>query len=442
MGQPIFISTFRWLILSALMLYVLAGVALTPFHADEADHLFKSQVYMAYFVLHDPLRLRVDPPVAVNSPSHIRLLTGTTSAYMTGFILWHTGVQAWPSAWVYPQSVDLNRQAGRWPEKEILWRGRLASAFFTMLSVVLIYKVAEKIAPRTGIFSALFFALHPVILLNGRRVMQEGTLLFFALLLVWQGIRMAENPTRKNGLILGAVIGFAFASKPTALLTIVGVMVGIILSQTLALYSLKSKYRYDPTDSRDTAVPCPYPYSNLIYTALTAILIYLLLTPAVWNNPPARLMLAARLRQDVLAGQVASSEETYETFWQRWAALNPYPQDIQYYESPDFASDRQIQMEIKKYQKSLWRGVNLPSFLGIGLCLLGVVALLRPPNTPARLIIVCWLMTTAVGLVLTVPLGWQRYYLPWILVCTLLMGLGLDFLARSVQSMGRGHSYA
>ncbi|MBZ0309826.1 MAG: glycosyltransferase family 39 protein, partial [Anaerolineae bacterium] len=446
-----FISGFHRFILSVLILYVLAGVAITPFHADEADHLFKSQDYVAYFVLFDPLRLRVDPPVAVNSPSHIRLLTGTTSAYVTGLMLWHTEVKKWPSAWVYPQSVDTNRQAGRWPEKEILWRGRLASAFLTMLSVTLVYKLGEKLAPRAGIFSAAFFALHPVILLNGRRVMQEGSLLFFTLLVVWQGIRMAENPTRKNGLILGAVIGLALASKLTALLAIVGVVFGVVLSQMLALYSLRLKFGYRACHALLKTMPlrvgagvevAPQPSPALVYTACTAILIYLLLTPAIWNNPPARLLLAARLRQDVLRGQAAASMETYETFWQHWTALSPYPRTIQYYESPDFADDWQIRAEIKKYQQSLWRGFHLPTWAGTGLILLGGAVLLRRPKTPAHFIIRCWLITTVVGIVLTVPLGWQRYYLPWMLVGTLLMGLGLDFLARSVQSMGRGHFYA
>src|SRR5687768_3016376 len=58
------------LVLALLMAYVLAGIHGVPFHADEADHLFKARDYVIYFVLRDPDRLRVEPPVAIDSEQH------------------------------------------------------------------------------------------------------------------------------------------------------------------------------------------------------------------------------------------------------------------------------------------------------------------------------------------------------------------------------------
>lgn len=438
MWQSMFLSGLKpsdkltGLILSALMVYILAGISIAPFHADEADHLFKSQDYVAYFVLLDPFRLRVDPPVEINSESHIRLLTGTTSAYFTGFFLWHTGVRKWPSAWYYPDSVSENRLAGRWPESSILNRGRAVSGILTALSVILIHrlgtKIGEHIQPSSsgGWLSALLFALHPVILLNGRRVMQEGALMFFTLLLVWLGIRTAENPSRKNGLFLGVGIGLAFASKPTTLFAILGVTIGVVVCNHFHWKNAA-------------------PLGLCIFAAGLG---YLMLTPAIWGNPPARLILAAQLRQEVLEGQATSSGDAYTNWTQRWSALlvQPYPDKIQYYESPDFARDSQIQAQIKNYEQSPWRGIGIPAWIGMGCALVGLIRLLPPGDKNARIqprarvIFLCWGIATAFGLGLSVPLGWQRYYLSWTLICVLLAGLGLDFLRQSVHPIWRSVS--
>ncbi|NJL95271.1 MAG: hypothetical protein HC915_16905 [Anaerolineae bacterium] len=85
---------------------MLAGFLSVPFHADEADHLYKARDYAIYFVLGQPGRLRVDPPVQIDSEAHIRLLTGTTSAYLHGFSLWHSralALDAWQPPWYYPR---------------------------------------------------------------------------------------------------------------------------------------------------------------------------------------------------------------------------------------------------------------------------------------------------------------------------------------------------
>ncbi len=440
----------KQLILFLCMGYILGGIFSVPFHADEADHLFKSQDYVAYFVLGDPFRLRVDPPVAINSEQHIRLLTGTTSAYLTGFVLWHTGVRLWPSAWYYPESVESNRQAGRWPSDSILWRGRLASAFLTALSVVCVFHIAQKLSPhrqaRIGLFSALLFTLHPVILLNGRRVMQEGTLLFLTLLLVWQAIRTVENPTWKNWSGLGVISGCAFASKPTALLAIIGVLVGVVIANFLLPF-IESRCMEQKTEGTGAVYDPPRALKLFVYPLggflMAASLVYLLLTPAIWNNPPARLLLAAQLRQDALQGQASASPQAYTNWGERTAALltQPYPATIHYYESPDFASDSKLNNEIRRYEKSWWDGVKIPMWLGMGWVMLGFTAILMPligkNETKVKkpvMIFLSWVLITLIGLFVSVPMAWQRYYLPLTLIGIFLAGFGLDFLTHTMHA--------
>ncbi|HLA44274.1 MAG TPA: hypothetical protein VJZ27_12600, partial [Aggregatilineales bacterium] len=117
-----------------LMCYIIAGLTIAPFHGDEADHLYMARDYVTYFVIGAPERLRVDPPVAIDSEAHIRLLGGTLSAYLTGLLLWQSGyrdLENWHPLWYYPDDVATNRAAGRYPAFDVLWRGRFASAFLT-----------------------------------------------------------------------------------------------------------------------------------------------------------------------------------------------------------------------------------------------------------------------------------------------------------------------
>jgi hypothetical protein len=49
-------------------------------------------------------------------------------------------------------------------------------------------------------------------------------------------------------------------------------------------------------------------------------------------------------------------------------------------------------------------------------------------------LVLSWLLTTGLLTLITVPLAWQRYYLPWTLAAVTLAGLGLDFCWRTGQS--------
>ena len=81
----------------------------------------------------------------------------------------------------------------------------------------------------------------------------------------------------------------------------------------------------------------------------------------------------------------------------------------------------------------------LPALPGMILALVGGLRLLRQPSPASRLILI-WIAITAVGMVLAVPLGWQRYYLPWTLIVILLAGLGMDVIV-SVTPTNLPHTW-
>ena len=397
-----------------LAIYALAGMFTAPFHADESMYISESRDYVTFFVIGQPHSLRVDPPVQIGSPDYLRLLTGTVSTNAMGFVLWHTGyrdLENWQPAWEYTDDWMQNLAAGRLPPDSVLHRARLVSAYFLAGSIGLIAMIATRIAsPRAGLLAAMAFGLNPVILLNGRRAMQEGALMFFTLLSVWLALRAVEKRRWFDWALLGMAMALALASKASALVPLIGIVLGLILA--MRRIDLKA----------------------IAITALSAAIMFLAITPAIWTNPPARLRLAAELRRDVLAGQTDASPDAHRSLIDRATALvtQPFPSKVQYYESPDFAGIDDLQREIDVYDSSPLRGILLPAPVGIALALLGLMHLLQTRRMNPLLL--AWAGLTPLLLVMVVPLAWGRYYLPWTLAVTVFAGFGLDFLAGSVQS--------
>jgi 4-amino-4-deoxy-L-arabinose transferase-like glycosyltransferase len=407
----------HYLSLICLSLYLLGGVRAVPFHADEALHLMLAQDYAAYFVLHDPGRLSVQPPLAIDSTPYSRLLSGTVSAYLAGAMLWHTGqsLHDWPQGWYFPQPIAWNREEGRYPSESVLWRGRLASSLATLVGLWALYALARTVRGEgAGLWAAVLYALHPMILLNGRRVMQEGALLLATLLLLWWAGRVLARPRLGRWLGLGLLAGIALAVKPTALIALAGVGLGLL-----------GQWRH---------------WRYIMIAIGMAGVVFMLLTPSIWGNPLQHLWLAARLRAEALEGQTAASQMGYDGWPERLAALalQPFPSTIQYYESPNFAQDAALQADIRAYDSSWWAGLALPSPLGLGLAGLGALSLLRlAPYPPQARLTLLWVGLTGLALALSVPLAWGRYYLPWTLAMILLAGLGADMLRSAVWNAAR-----
>src|SRR5215475_9177078 len=83
-------SSARWLFLDALfvsllILYLLAGMTLAPFHGDESSTIYMSQDW--YWLTHDISQLFYrDPPLPGNGATNqqLRLINGPLSYYIVG----------------------------------------------------------------------------------------------------------------------------------------------------------------------------------------------------------------------------------------------------------------------------------------------------------------------------------------------------------------------
>lgn len=415
-----------------LMGYVLVGYTRVPFHGDEADHLFKSRDFITYFVEGDPNVLRVRPPVAIDSEEHIRLLTGTTTAYLTGYALWSAGVGKWewPAPWYYGLDYTWNVENGRRPEEFKLHRARLVTTLLMILSIPLAANIAYRIGQfdqrRPYIASAVtgfLVATHPAWLLNGRRVMQEATLGAFSLMVVWLALLLIQKSTLARWLGLSIAAGLCLASKPTGVIA-VGAVIG-----TLIILQLGQRFFYTTAGIQAAHQSQIRPFAGLFGVVFGAVGVYILLMPAIWDAPLDRMRLAGELRLQVLHGQTKASPDAYDSNWAQGVALiqQPFLTDLQYYESPAF--EQVLEDEITRYEKAHLDGWQMSRRVGVmwtAAAAIGLVTLIHRWRHPSVFVGLIWSGGTAVALGISVPLAWQRYYLLWSLIGCILAGIGLQ----------------
>jgi hypothetical protein len=253
--------------------------------------------------------------------------------------------------------------------------------------------------------------------------MMEGSLLFFSLLTIaWlAAVIVAEHsatdhswvrrlPTKARYALLGMLAGLTVTAKHT------GIIIAVTVIITLMITALINRRL------------CRALWSAAI-TGIAAVVVWFALNPGYWRDPVGvtRAMLAARA--ELLDQQRSDPVLAYHSTTERLAAVvtQPYMQPPQYYEAPTWAD--LIDEEIAVYETSNvdgWQwgnviGAALTALAGLGLALVVRDALRRDLLAVAVLV---WAAVT-IGVSLTIPLNWQRYYLPLTLVAMVLAAMGM-----------------
>lgn len=393
------------LVLAAATLYILAGVPSAPFHGDEAMQITMSRDYFTAVVERRPPELLVAPPYAVDSPGWLRLINGSVNAYTVGLSLHLTGHTAadLPKLWQWPLSVEANIEQGSYPTDALLMPSRIPSALFLALSAVAIFLLGREIGGRPLAYLACaLYILNPIVLLNGRRAMMEGSLLAFGLLAVWAAARIRPDRAKlRRWLWLGLFSGLALLSKHSAILFVIGAFAWVGLS-----VSLRQHWR------------------NLAGAALLTGAIFIAGSPALWSDPVARLGDLLRERQALLESQTRAQPAGAMPISQRleWLLTQPFIRPTEYYEAAFWGNSPIIQAEIHELESSPWRGIPAGTLFGSLLTLLaGLGIIVAAWKRHIGLLI--WLSITALSLMVN-PLPWQRYDLPLIPIVALLAALG------------------
>jgi hypothetical protein len=398
----------KWLILAALTAYILLGVRLTPFHGDESTLIYMGRD-TAYLLNGQPERLLYREPPLSPTEQHLRLLNGTLakSAYGLLNVLGGRTLDAWNEQWEWGADWAYNIQTNRLPDEAILLAARWLSALALVVGLAAFYACVRLLLAQVhglALLALALLALHPAVLLNGRRAMMEGWMLAGMLLVVWVGLRLARRFSLSVALLLGLFSGLALASKHTAAVTLLGVFGGLALARLRRLPAL-------------------------IAVGLLALMIFYALNPAWWGDPLARLSSVLALRTELLTGQVSAFGGYVGLLDQVGGFLRqglwPMPQ---YYEVSAWAGF--IGEPIRAYEAATWTGLRLAG-LDAGLFILAIVGvggLLRRWREPAARVALAWMGATLLFVLLLTPLEWQRYYLPAYPVMILCAAYGLASL--------------
>lgn len=427
------------LYLLALALYVFA---IPPtFHGDEAMQVYMSRDYATAFVDRNPAALMTSPPYDIDSDGHLRLINGTINRYAIG-LSWHlTGLTAdtLPArpGWDWGLDYDTNVSTGHLPSPALMGAARFSSTLFLALSVIVMFALGRLFSGRlTAYIVSGLYALNPVILLNGRRAMQEGSMLFFGLLVILIAAlitrrRDAEKPVPVlvwAGLVVAG--GLALASKHSSIVFVAGA-IGWIFAAEL----LRRNWRALVVIGVKLAV------AGVLMAAL-----FVGLSPALWNDPPARFVNLLEERARLLDIQIAVDPVAPTTLAQRLVGIvtEPFMKPPQHFEVDFWGTFPAVTSDIERYMASPFSGVQFGAVLGGALTLLagiGIVVSLRcvwarigasiAASYGHYIGVLAWLAGTAASLIAN-PLPWQRYSLPLLPVATLLASIGANAVLRFV----------
>lgn len=418
-----------WLL--ALMIYVLAGMTIAPFHGDEPMQIYMSHDYATAFIYKEPQRLMTNPPYDIDSDAQLRIINGSVNRYAIG-LSWHlagmtNGDLPPRPGWDWGLDYQTNVDTGHRPSDALMNVSRLPSTLFLAFSIPLMFGIASHFGGRpAAYFASALYTLNPIILLNGRRAMMEGSMLFFGLLTILLAIIISRRREQGAGGLWGwwaALIlsgALALASKHTGLVFTVSALGWIFVAELL-----RWRWRSFLLTSLKLLV------SSFLIAGL-----FIGLSPALWNDPPARLQDLITARSVLLEIQIGNSLPMTAAERIFFIVFQPYVASLAHFELLPWFQYEPITAEIQRYMASPLSGVQFGIFLGMLLTLLylGGIAVVFTPRLrgfswgqAAGLLV--WLLVT-IAMLMVNPLPWQRYYIPLIPLATLLSTISLIALLR------------
>lgn len=473
--------------LLVLCAYIFLGVAKVPFHGDESTFIALAQDYFDLVYERRVISMRFTRPVTEYMWLH--KMTGTINPFSIGLAADVVGISSeeLPNLWIWRVSAadglsardyadlmwETNVDAGALPDNRILHVARIPSAIFTALSVVIVFLTARRLTSVwfAAWITAVLYATHPAILLNGRRAMQEGSMLFAQAVIValaLYAIRVQKREVAPGAsltvpyLLLGAAVGLGMAAKHTT------VLIGGMAFLGVAVAPLREGSLLSRDFWRFHIVP-------LIGAGLFAVGVFYVLTPVWWNwriiailglitgacaagsvrgrggwavsaaaviSVIGIALTSSGLGQDLLyapftivEGRIALMMHQLEVgaFTGPVDRIGFMLQEVfmpstQYYEAPIWAEIDVITRQIAEYERAglNGRGGVVWALMVVALVVIGGWALARRlPNAEALLLIML-VVGPMVALWVTNPLPWQRYYLMLHGPVAMIAGVGAD----------------
>jgi len=430
--------------LALLALYILAGAPLVPFHGDESTLMFMGRDYHYLFGTGDFDNVRYDPSGGSRpDEQHLRILNGTISKMIYGWLQAANGIEPGTAnrAWSWEQHYDENVAQGALPAADLLQQARLSSALQLALAVTLFFALLRRCINRpTAYLASALFALHPNVLINGRRAMMEGSHLLGLMLLLCAAAWLLSERKGWRYALLGICAGFALAAKhPNAIACTLVFLASTVAPVQCLLRSRGREWRR----AAQAAL-------GLALAGTLTVLVFLGLNPAWWQSPPAVAADVIAQRQSLLQEQIdifggyTNSSEQLSGFLQF-----TIKGEHQYFEDTSWASQQQISLQIAAYEGSGLAGALILgesarlSLLSLLLAGYGALRLARgqPICWQHRWLLLLWCGGSIWALCWLTPLPWARYYLPLLPGIHLLTAYGLTEIYQALRGLVSAPAY-
>jgi hypothetical protein len=492
------------LFLGLLMAYAITGRDRVPLHGDECSLIAGMVDYYAIFHDGDLGWAQYQDPWQGWHPGFQlqRITTGSIHQIAMGIAFDLAGVSAddlngpweWVSQTGHHLSFEYNAAQGNVPEARLLAIARTPSTLFLALSILVLFAIVWRLTrSRLAAYTTcLVYTSTPTVLVNGRRAMQEGPLLFFSALTILLALCAIQGQTRRRGrrlvplgwyVALGVAGGLAVSSKHTSVMVFCAALLAVLVA---------------PLTRRKEPVGDVTPFNwrhvcGLAGAGLLSMAIFFLLTPVwwswtrvvllggmaglavalawEWNGWPAWAARAAAaaaivgvtaIRPAVWPELAKPPAEMIE--WRLWlmeiqtgpmGGMQGFDDRLsyllhqaffaqgEYYESLVWGEFELIKQQEADYESSGLAG--RPGGLAWGVVLIALLALGAEALAAGRswgptLLLALWLLVPASTLVATNPLAYQRYYLGLQVPLAVLCGLGVRQAATVASRTHGRHS--
>jgi hypothetical protein len=283
----------RWLDPGLLMLvigYLVGGIAATPYTLEEAVQ--SSLTADAGALVTRPLTLLPGGAVSATQES-VRLVYGSLTRYSTA--------AGWYAAGGRAANVPINLTVPgpspiRTPERDLIVAARAGPALLSVIGILVLFGLTRRLFGRAAALVAiLVFGLHPTIALVSRQAADAGLTMTLGLatILVAVGISGTTAKGADPGLSawtgLTLLAGLTLASGPAAPPYVAGAA-AFCLAGLLGRQLRRRREVLAGRSPGDTEVPeLSGPIGGLAVSALGAVLVWVLVSPALWGWLPERL---------------------------------------------------------------------------------------------------------------------------------------------------------
>lgn len=393
-----------------------AGALAVPFHPDESTFFYLSEDINLLF--EDPSALFWQPETLTDARQRYRTLDAPLGRYWVGLSRQIAGLPPLAVDWDWGKTWEENRFSGALPSPGLLAAGRVGTALLFPASLALLFFTGRKVGGEITAWAAvLLLASNALILLHTRRAMSEGLVIFTTALTMWSIAHTGKRPW-----LIGIPVALAFCAKHS-----LGALAPFGL---LAIF-----WQAQPGTS------IAHRLKQAVWYVLLFLGIVILLNPFLWQHPTAAVMDALHNRQDLTQRQTSDRpEQRLDTPAEKLIGmigslyLTPpmFAETGNYLEATHAAEEAYLANPLHNLFRSIPAGVILLVLSVFGwLAGAGNAINTRKANgAAARLLTILLLcaLFQALALLVTVPLPFQRYYMPLVPHLCLWTAYGLHTL--------------